>query len=272
MKVILSRKGFDSEFGGMPSPILPDGTLLSIPIPSSTCTLKYSDLHYKDKSYLEILGELNPKFNKDTCHLDPDICLFDREKNNDWVPLFGQCGTAQRHLINKGVSEGDIFLFFGWFKQTGYDSNGKLRFIKNAPDLNIIYGYMQIEEIITDKDRKRKEFTWHPHSDLRHYNMPLDCMYKGSDTLSINNKYKGYGTFKLMDNLILTMPGMTRTRWKLLDVFKDSIISYHSESSIKDNYFQSAARGQEFVIDDNEKLKTWVLNIIEEQEKLKVSN
>jgi hypothetical protein len=33
MKVILSRKGFDSEYGGIASPILPDGTLLSLPIP-----------------------------------------------------------------------------------------------------------------------------------------------------------------------------------------------------------------------------------------------
>ena len=34
MKVILSRKGFDSSNGGCPSPILPDGTLLSLPIPT----------------------------------------------------------------------------------------------------------------------------------------------------------------------------------------------------------------------------------------------
>jgi len=34
MKLILSRKGFDSTYGGYPSPILPDGTLLSLPIPN----------------------------------------------------------------------------------------------------------------------------------------------------------------------------------------------------------------------------------------------
>ena len=35
MKIMLSRKGFDStkEDGGYPSPILPDGTLLSLPVP-----------------------------------------------------------------------------------------------------------------------------------------------------------------------------------------------------------------------------------------------
>ena len=34
MKVILSRKGFDSANGGILSPIFEDGTMLSFPIPS----------------------------------------------------------------------------------------------------------------------------------------------------------------------------------------------------------------------------------------------
>lgn len=33
MKVSFSRKGFDSENGGQPNAILPDGTLLVFPIP-----------------------------------------------------------------------------------------------------------------------------------------------------------------------------------------------------------------------------------------------
>lgn len=33
MKIILSRKGFDSSVGGVASPLFPDGTLLSLPIP-----------------------------------------------------------------------------------------------------------------------------------------------------------------------------------------------------------------------------------------------
>ena len=51
MRVILSRKGFDSQYGGMPSPILPDGTLLSLPIPSKTdMETKYRDLYYGNSS------------------------------------------------------------------------------------------------------------------------------------------------------------------------------------------------------------------------------
>lgn len=34
MKVILSRKGFDSANGGIVSPVFPDGRMLSFPIPS----------------------------------------------------------------------------------------------------------------------------------------------------------------------------------------------------------------------------------------------
>ncbi|HEC37763.1 hypothetical protein LCGC14_0459890 [marine sediment metagenome] len=55
MKIILSRKGFDSQFGGEGSPILPDGTLLSFSIPSMKYTSKilydgndYEPTQYKD--------------------------------------------------------------------------------------------------------------------------------------------------------------------------------------------------------------------------------
>jgi len=33
MLVIISRKGFDSSSGGVPSPIFPDGKMLSLPTP-----------------------------------------------------------------------------------------------------------------------------------------------------------------------------------------------------------------------------------------------
>ena len=61
MRVILSRKGFDSQYGGMPSPILPDGTLLSLPIPSKTdMETKYRDLYYGNSSYYDIIHTLSP--------------------------------------------------------------------------------------------------------------------------------------------------------------------------------------------------------------------
>jgi len=54
MKVILSRKGMDSESGVMPSPILPDGTLLSLPIPDRKSNKRYEDLEYRGQNIKEI--------------------------------------------------------------------------------------------------------------------------------------------------------------------------------------------------------------------------
>ena len=96
VRVVLSRKGFDSSSGGYPSPILPDGTLLSLPIPEKHYLrepktkeeklrwktwdkkkfhpLVYSDLslpssvkeYFKEKelsftTYQDVLNELLPK-------------------------------------------------------------------------------------------------------------------------------------------------------------------------------------------------------------------
>lgn len=46
MRLILSRKGFDSSsaFGACASPILPDGQLISLPIPHSEARVTYNGL------------------------------------------------------------------------------------------------------------------------------------------------------------------------------------------------------------------------------------
>lgn len=76
MKVILSRKGFDSTYDGCPSPVLPDGTMLSMPIPSGEDSeLKFDDIKYDEYTYSEIWNKLNPKLKNKSkyCHLDLDI-------------------------------------------------------------------------------------------------------------------------------------------------------------------------------------------------------
>ena len=53
MKVILSRKGFDSGSGGYPSIILPNNEMITLPIPSRGDTYKYSEIYTKNgKNYL----------------------------------------------------------------------------------------------------------------------------------------------------------------------------------------------------------------------------
>ena len=62
MKVILSRKGMDSTSGGMASPILSDGMLLSLPIPDNTVGTAYRDLFKFSVSFALnlILAKIRP--------------------------------------------------------------------------------------------------------------------------------------------------------------------------------------------------------------------
>ena len=57
MKIILSRKGFDSANGGIVSPIMEDGTLISFPIPSDDNDT-YDVLTYGGQTYTKILEGL----------------------------------------------------------------------------------------------------------------------------------------------------------------------------------------------------------------------
>lgn len=264
MKVILSRKGFDNSYGGQPSPILPDGTLLSFPIPAKDDLHKFTDLRYRDKSLFDIIKELKPNSKikeKFTCHLDPDIREDMLNRPSDWKGVFGQHAAAQGHLSNQNVASGDLFLFFGWFKQTEI-VDGKLKYVKGAPDLQLIYGYLEIDKIIIDLSKLPSFAASHPHAENRVKYKAPNALYIGKDKLSFNQTKPGYGNLIFKDNLVLTAPGMTRSKWLLPDFFQDVSISYHKQASFKNEYFQSAHKGQEFVIESNKEIIDWAQNLI----------
>jgi hypothetical protein len=58
VKLILSRKGFDSASGGCPSPILPDGAMLALPIPDARSPLRYRDLLWNGRDVGEMVERL----------------------------------------------------------------------------------------------------------------------------------------------------------------------------------------------------------------------
>ncbi len=264
MQIILSRKGFDTQYGGQTSPIMPDGTLLSLPIPAKNESLKFSDLKFRGKTYLEIIKELNPNTKiKDnyTCHLDPDLRNDAIKREIGWLPIFGQTGCAQGHLSGKGIKEGDLFLFFGSFKETEF-VNSILKYKRNAPDLHLIFGYFQIGSIYSDISKLPKELQYHPHAQKRFKEDKNNCIYKAAETLSLSTSHKGAGCLCFHNNLILTKNGYSKSRWELPEIFRDIEISYHSQKSFKEDYFQSAAKGQEFIINENGNVTNWATKLI----------
>lgn len=264
MKIILSRKGFDSQYGKMPSPILPDGTLLSLPIPSKIdVENKFTEIYHENKSYYDIIHSLNPKTkikDKYYCHLDPDIRLEARERLSGWTPAFGQEKSALRHLQNQGVGSGDLFLFFGWFKQTEY-INGQLSYKKNTPDWHVIYGYFQIGEMIDHACEIPMWLQDHPHVKLERWKNP-NVIFIASPQLSLCSELPGAGCLRFSNNLILTKEGCSKSIWSLPDFFRRIPISYNA-NSWQENSFVSAAKGQEFVFEANDEVLKWIKKIIQ---------
>lgn len=148
MKVILSRKGFDSSAGGCANPILPDGRLVSFPIPSALDHVPYEDLRSPSgRSYAQLLSELggDRKIAGRGAHLDPQL---ERPSGatDAWRGSLGQIGSAAEHLRNQGVGPGDLFVFYGWFRHT-VEVAGTLRFTRD-PGVHLIFGYLQVEEVL----------------------------------------------------------------------------------------------------------------------------
>nr|WP_300146850.1 hypothetical protein [Propionicimonas sp.] len=257
MKIVLSRKGFDSQYGRIPSPILPDGTLLSLPIPTSESGRRFTDLMRGDRSYADLIVDLggNAAMAQGCCHLDPDLRPGTA---SGWVPAFGQTGAAQTHLANQGVGVGDLFLFFGRFRQTELGPDGRLRYVRHAPDQHTIFGYLQVGAV--EQGERVRDYWWHPHAENPDP-LPNNTLYLGADRLMATD-LPGAGVLDYREDRVLTAPGQSLSRWRILDWMTQGKMSYHSALSIKDGYFQSAAKGQEFVVEATADALEWAQAVI----------
>lgn len=141
MKIVFSRKGFDSSAGGVASPILPDGTLVSLPIPDPGSHITYDDLTRHEYPLGQMVEDLTEKEIRrdDKVHLDPDLEIGAYLRTPGWRPLFGQDGAAQGHLRNSGIKEGDLFLYFGWFRKVEFVNGHPLE----LPGAGLFRGYSQ---------------------------------------------------------------------------------------------------------------------------------
>ena len=267
LKVILSRKGFDSSNGGCPSPIMPDGTLISMPIPSKD-GVQYSDLQYNGISYAKLLSQLNSKAVCSSCHLDPDIRDNVRTSPiSGWKAAFGQANAAQGILTNAKVEKGDIFLFFGWFRQTEL-KNGVYKFTRKQSsnfyrhsDLQIIYGYMEIGEIIKSPAQISK-YPWHPHASENLINNKTNALYIPSDRLSLNPELPGYGTLDFRTDRVLTLKGQKRATWIAYPFLTPEHVYGNKKNSAKGEGLYYAGIWQELVINESEGLIDWVCDIL----------
>ena len=265
-KLILSRKGFDSASGGCPSPIFPDGTMYSLPIPcdDEEEPIHYQDLHHGNINIGQVVEDLTRRRYSawDLAGLDPDVRPDAVPRYDGWRGLFGQTYGSQTHLANQGVGAGDIFLFFGLFRRVQETRAGWI-FVKDAPKLHILWGWLQIEQVCkVDDIRHDGKFDWATyHCHFSWSGDPRNTLYVATRRLDLNDTVAalGAGVFPNCDErLVLTMPGGSVSQWRLPRWFypdgnKTPLTHHRKGPRWKHNaeyvYLQSVGRGQEFVLD-----------------------
>jgi len=277
MKLILSRKGFDSAHGGCPSPIL-DNRLCSLPIPDPEAPTSYGKISsFNGSSIAQIVEDLTLRrvSQGHGAHLDPDLRRDAIARAPGWRPIFGQASAAQSHLKNQHVGPGDLFLFFGCFRQAE-QVGGTFRFVRDGPKRHIIFGWLQVGRVARATSSLAAEIPWavgHPHLAHRLIGYKNNTIYFASDSLSsIGINTSGAGTFDwIRPELILTEADSNCSVWRLplwFDPRGRTPLSYHKKPSrwthCETNMrLQSAYPGQEFVLDVEQypEAREWVRSI-----------
>lgn len=222
MRIIFSRKGFDTGSGGHPSPII-DGRPISLPIPTS----RRSETSYGQLGLGEIVerttrGKIGPDH---LCHEDPMFAGGEC--------IFGQCGAAQSHLANQEVQTGDVFLFFGLFREE-----------KTAEKHHRIFGYLRVNQVIAGPTAASLKGLprAHPHT-LGEWNTN-NTVYRG----------RGRACSLAPQSLRLTQPGGPLLHWTVPEWLRDIGLTFHGDPNrwLGRNRLQVVARGQEFVTDIGE--------------------
>jgi hypothetical protein len=272
VKLIFSRKGFDSSAGGVPSPLVDDRPI-SLPIPTRMPTpTRYGDLA---NGVAELVSDLTRgRIAADRpCHLDPDIDASSLVRKPGWRGALGQVSAAQTHLSNNGVGQGDIFLFWGLYRPATRSQKGSWKFDGMAE--HRLFGWLQIDEALTigeDPSTVLTRYPWlrsHPHFAT---GWPANnTVYIAREKLVLRGlavDVPGFGV--LSRGLRLTAPASTLpSLWAVpswLDPLRGGTgMTYHpTERWNYEGTLRSAARGQEFVADagDRQDAVDWLLQVL----------
>ncbi|MEM9602976.1 MAG: hypothetical protein AAGA11_08940 [Pseudomonadota bacterium] len=264
MKLVLSRKGFDSAAGGVPSPILPGGRLQSLPIPDPQSAQRYRDIGGSEPRVATLVAQLSPGLRATShVHLDPDLDADQQPRLTGWRPAFGQAGAALGHLERLGVGVGDLFLFFGWFRAAERHRR-RWRFVPGAPDLHLLFGWLQVGEVI-DLRAAPPGAPWASHVHCTRRFNGGNALFVAAPRLVLDGTAigcAGGGHWRHTAALRqLTVDGWSRSQWRLprafLPIETDAgldCLSCHARAARWRDCgshceLHAVPRGQEFVLD-----------------------
>jgi hypothetical protein len=205
------------------------------------------------------------------CHLDPDIdrAALKVPRPPGWRGALGQASAALSHLRNSGVGPGDLFLFWGLYRQSARTTAG-WRYI--GPKRHGIFGWLQVDDVVDlklDVLHALVRYPWlerHPH--VRPGWTSRNAVFIAREMLSIGNgTTPGFGIFDRLIPLSSDSSGMPSV-WDVpawLDPCWGGVgMTYHPrERWLGDGRLAAAARGQEFIADagDRADARDWVISL-----------
>jgi hypothetical protein len=196
--------------------------------------------------------------------------------------MFGQAGAAQSHLSNQGIGVGDIFLFYGWFREVE-EVNGRYRYKADSPDRHVIYGWLQVGEMwpvasLSVGDKAVPEWVRQQvHFQRRGQKNGKEMVYVSAERLALPGlgmSLPGGGLAAgYRPSLSLTAEGYSRSHWMLPGWFRPDggkrPLSYHKDNSRwqvmgERVLLQTVLRGQEYVLQggDYPKMVSWIGDIL----------
>lgn len=271
MRLIFSRKGFDSSTAGYPSPIV-DGRPVPLPIPAThPSSVSYGQL---TGDYAAMVADLtHGRYGADTaCHLDPDIDRLCLSRSEGWRGAFGQAGAALGHLMNQKVGVGDLFLFWGRYRPAA-KRDGRWTF--TGPAVNVLYGWLQVGQyhaLGPDGSHILSDHPWladHPHA--RPGWGRGNGLFVAADDLRVSGferKAPGWGV--LPQGFQLSVPGELPSAWRIPDWLNPTLggvgMTYHSAAKCwsADGTMQCVRQGQEFVahVGDDARVGKWLSTVM----------
>ena len=274
-RIVLSRKGSDSAWGGRPS-LRVGRELISLPIPESASRARAAEVSGVGVRYGELpahprIGALHDHLRKMDArryvHLDPDLRpelrpAAGRARATRRERLFGQEGAAERHLRNQEIGPGDLFLFFGWFREAERKGDAWKCI---GPHEHCLWGWLQVNEShLVTSAAAAAALPWaahHPH--VAHWDRydRNNRLYRARQRLSFAPELPGAGVFRWHPGLTLTQrcgDAVTRRSWCLPGFVRRTGLTYNEvdgprclaarEGDRGRLHVRSATIGQEFVM------------------------
>lgn len=130
-------------------------------------------------------------------------------------------------------------------------------------DIQVIWGYLQVGEIISEPE-KQKKIWWHPHSSADRIGNATNVIFKASERLSLDESKPGAGVLRFDKKRVLTLEGATKATWTMNEVYDENHIYGKRKNNARnpDRGLYYAGIWQELGLKESDACTEWARDIL----------